>query len=77
MPHIHIRHYPRNFTEEQVRAIDAAVTKAVMDTFDTGEENISIALEPIAEDDWNEQVLTEIVARRDLLIKTPGYWNEK
>ncbi|UGY92675.1 hypothetical protein [Streptomyces gobiensis] len=68
---------PRDFTEEQSQAIDAAVSKAVMDTFDTGEETISIALEPIAKNDWNEQVLAEIFAREDLLIRAPAYGKKK
>ncbi|MEU2833289.1 tautomerase family protein [Streptomyces lavendulae] len=76
MPHIHVRHYPRDFTEEQLRAIDEAVTAAVTSTFATGEDTVSISLEPVTPEDWDSQVLAEIAARRDELIKAPGYWNE-
>ncbi|MEU8431992.1 tautomerase family protein [Streptomyces sp. NPDC029216] len=76
MPHIHIRHYPRDFTAEQLRAVDEAVTAAVTKTFATGEDTVSISLEPIRPEDWEEQVLSEIAARRELLVKRPGYWNE-
>ncbi|MCX5381198.1 tautomerase family protein [Streptomyces sp. NBC_00091] len=76
MPHIHVRHYPRDFTAEQLRAIDEAVTAAVTRTFATGEETVSISLEPVTPEDWDTQVLAEIAARPDLLVKRPGYWNE-
>ncbi|MDX2394191.1 tautomerase family protein [Streptomyces sp. NPDC054904] len=76
MPHIHVRHYPRNFTAEQLREIDEAVTAAVTRTFATGEDTVSISLEPVTPEDWDTQVLDEIAARRDLLLKAPGYWNE-
>ncbi|MEU6895084.1 tautomerase family protein [Streptomyces sp. NPDC046557] len=77
MPHIHVRHYPRDFTAEQLRAIDDAVTAAVTRTFTTDEDSVSISLEPVEPEDWDAHVLTEIAARRDLLVKPPGYWNEK
>ncbi|MGC5343960.1 tautomerase family protein [Streptomyces sp. DT24] len=77
MPHVHIQHYPRNFTEEQRRAVDAAITRAVMTAFETGEETISIALEPIEPDDWTARVLDRIEAREDLLLKAPAYWKRK
>ncbi|MFH7600328.1 tautomerase family protein [Streptomyces racemochromogenes] len=76
MPHIHIRHYPREFTAEQLRAVDEAVTAAVTKTFATGEDTVSISLEPIRPEDWEEQVLSEMAARRELLVKRPGYWKE-
>lgn len=76
MPHIHVRHYPRNFTDDQLRAIDEAVTAAVTSTFATGEETVSISLEPVTPEDWGTQVLAEIAARPDGLIKAPGYRNE-
>jgi 4-oxalocrotonate tautomerase len=76
VPHIHVRHYPRNFTDDQLRAIDEAVTAAVTSTFATGEETVSISLEPVTPEDWGTQVLAEMAARPDRLIKAPGYWNE-
>ncbi|RKS97016.1 4-oxalocrotonate tautomerase [Streptomyces sp. 3211.6] len=76
MPHIHIWHYPRDFTAEQLKAIDEAVTAAVTKTFATGEDAVSISLEPVGPEDWESQVLSEIAARPDLLVKRPGYLNE-
>ncbi|MGE7389172.1 tautomerase family protein [Streptomyces sp. NPDC004126] len=76
MPHIHIRHYPRDFTAEQLREIDEAVTAAVTRTFALGEDAVSISLEPVTPEDWQAQVLAEIAARPDQQVRRPGYMNE-
>lgn len=76
MPHVHIRHYPRDFTAEQLKAIDEAVTAAVTQTFALGEDAVSISLEPVTPEDWETQVLSEIAARPDRQVRRPGYLNE-
>ncbi|MFG2296225.1 tautomerase family protein [Streptomyces sp. NPDC048603] len=77
MPHIHIQHYPRDFTPGQLKDIDEAVTAAVTRAFGIDEEAVSISLEPVAPEDWTGRVLDEIGAHRDRLLREPGYWNEK
>ncbi|MFI1799400.1 tautomerase PptA [Streptomyces sp. NPDC020379] len=74
MPHINLKHFPAPLTEQQQDALVADLTAAVRRTFGCDEGVISIALEPVAEADWNEQVyVPEIVGRKDLLRKTPNY----
>ncbi|QNP70057.1 amino acid adenylation domain-containing protein [Streptomyces roseirectus] len=74
VPHINIKHFPVPITEEKERELVAAVTTAVSNAFGCEEGVVSIALEPVAQDLWNERVyLPEIVGRPELLSKTPNY----
>jgi amino acid adenylation domain-containing protein len=74
MPHVNIKHFPVALSQEQESAFVAAVTEAVKNAFGCNEGVISIALEPVEENVWNERVyIPEIVNRRDLLRKTPNY----
>ncbi|SDC39645.1 amino acid adenylation domain-containing protein [Streptomyces prasinopilosus] len=74
VPHINIKHFPVSITEEKELELVAAVTTAVRNAFGCTEDVVSVALEPVAQDAWNERVyLPEIVARQELLRKTPHY----
>lgn len=74
MPHVNIRHFPRSLSEAQQSELVAAVTTAVTNAFGCGEGAVSIALEPVEEEAWHEQVyIPEVVDRKDLLCKTPNY----
>jgi amino acid adenylation domain-containing protein len=74
VPHINIKHFPVPITEEQERELVSAVTAAVRDAFGCKEGVVSIALEPVTQDVWNERVyVPEIVDRQALLRKTPNY----
>lgn len=73
MPHVNIKHYTRDFTDEQKKHLAEAITQAITEHFDIHEGAVSIALEPVAEPDWNETVhAPEITAREHLLIKAPS-----
>lgn len=74
MPHINIKHFPVAITEEQESELVAALTSAVRNAFGCAEDVVSIALEPVEQEVWNERVyIPEIVARQELLRKTPNY----
>lgn len=74
MPHVNIKHFPASLCEEQQAELVAALTAAVHSAFGCDEGVISIALEPVDEDAWNERVyVPEIVGRKELLCKTPNY----
>ncbi|MCX2952793.1 amino acid adenylation domain-containing protein [Lentzea sp. NEAU-D7] len=74
MPHINIKHFPVELTEDRQRLLVAALTAAVREAFHCDEDVISIALEPVDQDVWNDRVyLPEIVNRKDLLCKVPQY----
>lgn len=74
VPHINIKHFPVPITEQQELELVTAVTAAVRNAFGCKEDVVSIALEPVTQDVWNERVyVPEIVDRQDLLRKTPNY----
>lgn len=77
MPHVNIKHFPRDFTSEQKKQLAEALTMVVTEHFDTYEGAVSIALEPVAVHDWNEAVtVPETTERQHLLIKEPNYRND-
>lgn len=74
MPHVSIKHFPVPLDEERQARLVEQVTRAVRDAFGCDEGVISIALEPVEKETWNERVYQpEIVGRRDLLRKLPNY----
>lgn len=75
MPHVNVKYFPRNLSDEQKEHLAEAITMIIVEHFDgTLAGSVSIALDPVAEADWNETVgVPEIAARRHLLIKTPNY----
>jgi len=74
MPHITIKHFPIELTDARAADLIDKLTKAVETAFRVDESVISIALEPVAPEAWNEQVyVPEIFNRRELLRKAPRY----
>jgi 4-oxalocrotonate tautomerase len=74
MPHVNIKHFPAFLSNEKKTSLVTVVTKAVQNAFDCNEGAISIALEPIEQEMWFEQVyLPEIELRKNLLCKEPNY----
>ena len=73
MPHINIKHFP-SLTEEQHIALAESITEAVTKVIGCDAGVISIAVEPVEPDVWNEQVyIPEIIEGKDSLIKKPNY----
>ncbi|NJP45273.1 tautomerase family protein [Actinacidiphila epipremni] len=74
MPHVTIEHFPAALTPEQQARLVERVTAAVQDAFGVEERAVSIDLEPVAAEEWDARVYQpKIAARRDRLVKTPGY----
>ncbi len=74
MPHVTIKHFPKQLTDEARQQLAAEISASVQKHFETYAGAISISLEPVPELAWQESVyLPEIVGKRDLLIKTPRY----
>ncbi|MER5215114.1 tautomerase family protein [Streptomyces sp. NPDC002838] len=74
MPHVTIQHFPKSLTAEQRSRLVEQVTAAVQEAFEVEERVISLALVPIAPEDWDAHVYQpEIVAHRERLAKAPGY----
>ncbi len=74
MPHVNIKHFPKPLTGEQSSELVAAVTAAVTKAFGCDDGVVSIALEPVGQQEWQDRVYgPEIVERKELLHKTPSY----
>lgn len=74
MPHVNIKYFPVSLSEQQQSDLVATLTKAVQRAFGCDEGVISIALEPVAKELWQERVYgPEIVDRKNLLCKMPNY----
>ncbi|MFD9698388.1 tautomerase family protein [Lentzea sp. NPDC059081] len=74
MPHVNIKHFPKELTDEQSAELVAGITEAVTKAFGCAEGVVSIAVEPVAQDEWQDRVYgPEIVERKELLHKTPTY----
>lgn len=74
LPHVNIKHFPVALSEERESELVAAVTKAVQSAFGCDEGVVSIALEPVEQSAWDDDVYRpELVGRRELLRKTPNY----
>ncbi|MEV6756983.1 amino acid adenylation domain-containing protein [Streptomyces sp. NPDC051214] len=74
VPHVNIKHFPDNLEEAQISALVDAITRAVRTAFAVDEDVVSIALEPVAQDVWNERVyIPEIVEDPGHLVKSPNY----
>ncbi|GIE34035.1 hypothetical protein Ait01nite_070800 [Actinoplanes italicus] len=77
MPHINIKFFPVPLSADQQSQLVSAVTSAITDAFGCDENVVSIALEPIDKEAWNDQVyIPEIVNRRHILGKVPNYGSE-
>ncbi|MCX2950904.1 tautomerase family protein [Lentzea sp. NEAU-D7] len=74
MPHVNIKHFPAPLNDEQASELVSAITEAVTRAFGCAEGVVSIALEPVEQRAWQDQVYApEIVERNHLLRKTPSY----
>ncbi|MEU2680638.1 amino acid adenylation domain-containing protein [Streptomyces sp. NPDC007107] len=74
VPHVNIKHFPGDLEAHQVSALVEAITSAVQTAFSVDGGTVSIALEPVAQDVWNERVyVPEIAGGTGNLIKVPNY----
>jgi phenylpyruvate tautomerase PptA (4-oxalocrotonate tautomerase family) len=74
VPHVNIKHFPVEITPEQEAELVTTITEAVKSAFGVPGDVVSIALEPVAQEAWTEQVyVPEITGRKELLRKTPNY----
>ncbi|MVA27283.1 tautomerase family protein (plasmid) [Agrobacterium vitis] len=74
MPHIDLPYFDRPLSDAQRARLDAALTQALCDSLDVPISAVSIALEPVAPDDWNAKVaLPRIVASAERLLRRPCY----
>lgn len=73
MPHVIVKMNPGR-TEEQKRLLTEQIVQNVMMILKCREEAVSVAMEEVSRENWNEQVYKpDIVANWDKLYKEPGY----
>lgn len=73
MPHISVKCYPGR-TEEQKLALAKKINEDVKEILTAKEETISITIEDIQPEDWDETVVkTEILPKTAVMYKKPHY----
>lgn len=73
MPHVIVKLWPGK-TEEQKSRLAEKIVKDIIEVFHSKEASISVSMEEVNPDDWNEQVYKpDIESKRDSLYKQPGY----
>lgn len=61
MPYVSVKCYPGR-TEEQKKQLAEKITRDVMEVFNAPAEHVSVSIQDVAPDKWQEQVYdTEIV----------------
>lgn len=73
MPHIDIKCFPRDLNAEEKSALAAEITAVVVRHLKSKESAVSVALNEITPQAWQQVWDTEIAPQMDSLIKKPGY----
>lgn len=74
MPHLNIKFFPVELSEEEQQNLVNKLSETISETFKCAPEVISIALEPIEKEKWQDTVYQpEIMDRSELLCKIPNY----
>ena len=73
MPHVIVKLYPGR-TEEQKQRLTEAIVRDVVEIAKCAEKSVSVALEEVNPDEWNEKVYApDILNGAGTLYKKPGY----
>lgn len=74
MPHIEIKCFPRDLTEEQKQALATEVCEVLKKHFGSKDESLSVALQMVEQTQWKSEVWdTQIAPQMEQLLKKPGY----
>lgn len=74
MPHVIIKHFPKDLDEEARARLAARVSEAVREAFGVREGAVSIGLEPVEREEWDAEVYRpDIAGARERLIQFPDY----
>lgn len=72
MPHIKISMFPGR-TDEMKQELADAIVRDVSRVLGSNEESISVSIEDIPQNEWDEKIYSKIVDEKDNLFKKPGY----
>ena len=74
MPHVDIKSFPREFTEDEKQALADEITEVIVRRFGSKTDSVSVSLRHISPEQWGSAVYEpEIVGQQAYLIKKPGY----
>ncbi|WP_202303627.1 tautomerase PptA [Dryocola clanedunensis] len=74
MPHITVKHFPRELNEEQKKALADDLCEMVKKHFGSKDGSLSVALIPVEQERWKEEVYdVEIGPELETLARKPGY----
>ena len=73
MPHVDIKCFPRELSDEQKTALAADITEVLIRHLNTKDRAVSVALNQVQESDWQQVWDSEIAPQMEQLIKKPGY----
>ena len=72
-PHVIVKLYPGR-SEQQKKRLAEAIVKDVVSIIRCGEDSVSVSIEEISPQDWNEKVYKlDILNKQKMLYKKPGY----
>lgn len=72
MPHISVKLWPGR-SEEQKKQLADQLTRAAINSIQCSEKSISVTIEEVEQENWNEVYKKEILEKEDVLYKKPGY----
>ena len=73
MPHINVK-VRLGYSQRQKARLSAALAKAIVETLDCPNFDVSVGIEDVRPADWAERVYEpDILRKRDTIYKQPGY----
>ncbi|PJR58258.1 tautomerase PptA [Raoultella sp. T31] len=73
MPHVDIKCFPRDLSDEQKNALAADITEVLIRHLNSKDGAVSVALTLVEQSDWQKVWDSEIAPQMAQLIKKPGY----
>lgn len=74
MPHIDVKYFPRNLSEEEKTIVAGDLAAVLKKHFGSSDDSLSVALNEIQPDRWKEDVYDPLIKPQlDTLAKKPGY----
>lgn len=74
MPHIDVKFFPQELSEEQQQALARDLCSVIQNHLGSKESSVSVALEQVPADRWKAQVYDVTIAPQlETLAKKPGY----
>ncbi|HED4143472.1 tautomerase PptA [Raoultella ornithinolytica] len=73
MPHVDIKCFPRELTDDHKSALAADITEVLIRHLNSKDGAVSVALNQVEQSDWQKVWDSEIAPQMEQLIKKPGY----